>query len=103
LRCIGGIRAPGLKWAGLSTKARRLAGVRGTAPEAMVLAWAATGAKAQARQAYGVAAWQEVPAIRERRVFVVRDELLNTPGPPLIAGAKELWRIVRGIAGAGKV
>jgi len=77
--------------------------VAAAAPEAMVLAWAATGAKAQARQAYGVAAWQEVPAIRERRVFVVRDELLNTPGPPLIAGAKELWRIVRGIAGAGKV
>ncbi|MGA2813146.1 MAG: ABC transporter substrate-binding protein [Candidatus Acidiferrum sp.] len=77
--------------------------VAAAAPEAMVLAWAATGAKAQARQAYGVAAWQEVPAIRERRVFVVRDELLNTPGPPLIAGAKKLWRIVRGIAGAGKV
>jgi len=25
---------------------------------------------------------------------VVRDELLNTPGPPLIEGAKELWRIL---------
>src|ERR1039458_2179288 len=36
LRCIGGIRAPGLKLAGSCTKARRLAGVLGTEPEAMV-------------------------------------------------------------------
>jgi ABC-type Fe3+-hydroxamate transport system substrate-binding protein len=64
------------------------------APEVMVLAWAATGAKAKAELAYEVAAWENVPAIRERRVFVVRDELLNTPGPPLIAGAKELYRIL---------
>jgi iron complex transport system substrate-binding protein len=66
------------------------------APEVIVLAWAAVGDKSRAKQAYGVAAWKDVPAIRERRVFVVRDELLNTPGPPLMAGANELWRILRG-------
>jgi iron complex transport system substrate-binding protein len=66
------------------------------APQVMVLAWAATGAKAKVRRAYGVAAWKNVPAIRGRRVFVVRDELLNTPGPPLVQGAKELWRILHG-------
>jgi iron complex transport system substrate-binding protein len=76
--------------------------VAAAAPEAIVLAWAATGAKAKPKQAYGETAWKDVPAIRERRVFVVRDELLNTPGPPLVAGAKELWRIVRGVAAAGK-
>jgi iron complex transport system substrate-binding protein len=69
--------------------------VAAAAPEVIVLAWAATGAKAKAKRAYGVAAWKEVPAIRARRVFVVRDELLNTPGPPLVAGARALWRIIR--------
>jgi iron complex transport system substrate-binding protein len=69
------------------------------APEIIVLAWAATGARSKPKQAYSVAAWKDVPAIRERRVFVVRDELLNTPGPPLVEGAKELWRILHG-AGA---
>jgi len=64
-------------------------------PEVMVLAWAATGAKAKVDQAYKVAAWRDIPAIRNHRVYVVRDELLNTPGPPLIAGAKELARIFR--------
>src|ERR1700722_17062161 len=48
-------------------------------PEIIVLAWAATGAKADPGKAYGVAGWQDVPAIRERRVHVISDELLNTP------------------------
>ena len=63
-------------------------------PELMVLAWAATGAKSDPEQAYKVAAWKEVPAILERRVFVVRDELLNTPGPPLVHGARELLKLL---------
>jgi ABC-type Fe3+-hydroxamate transport system substrate-binding protein len=62
-------------------------------PDVIVLAWAATGAKSKPEKAYGVEAWKDVPAIRKRQVYVVRDELLNTPGPPLVAGAKELFRI----------
>jgi iron complex transport system substrate-binding protein len=63
-------------------------------PEVIVLAWAATGAKSDPEQAYKVGSWKDVPAIRERRVFVARDELLNTPGPPLMKGARELLRMV---------
>lgn len=64
------------------------------APEVIVLAWAATGKNADPRQAYKIAAWKEVPAIRAKRVHVVSDELLNTPGPPLVKGAMELRRIL---------
>jgi len=60
-------------------------------PEVIVLAWAATGGKSDPEQAYKVEAWKDVPAIRERRVFAVRDELLNTPGPPLMEGARRLF------------
>jgi len=60
-------------------------------PEVIVLAWAATGTKADPKQAYKVAAWKDVPAIRNRKVYVISDELLNTPGPPLVQGARELW------------
>ncbi|MCU1242832.1 MAG: transporter, iron chelate uptake transporter (FeCT) family, periplasmic substrate-binding [Candidatus Acidoferrum typicum] len=63
-------------------------------PEVIVLAWAATGAKSVPAQSYKVEAWKDVPAIRERRVFVVRDELLNTPGPPLVPGALELFKVL---------
>jgi iron complex transport system substrate-binding protein len=63
-------------------------------PEVIVLAWAATGEKAEVEQAYKVSSWKDVPAILERRVFVVRDELLNTPGPPLVRGAVELFKVL---------
>jgi iron complex transport system substrate-binding protein len=63
-------------------------------PDVIVLAWAATGGKSDPRQSYEVAAWSEVPAIRNRQVFVIRDELLNTPGPPLVEGARELLRLL---------
>ena len=63
-------------------------------PDVIVLAWAATGGRANPDKAYKVQEWREVPAIRNRRVFVVKDELLNTPGPPLVEGAKELCRLL---------
>jgi iron complex transport system substrate-binding protein len=65
-----------------------------SAPEVIVLAWAATGKKANAEVAHNVAAWRDVPAVREKRVYVVSDELLNTPGPPLVKGALELWKLL---------
>jgi iron complex transport system substrate-binding protein len=68
--------------------------VASAGPEVIVLAWAATGAKADPKQAYKVAAWKDVPAIRNRCVHVISDELLNTPGPPLIDGARELYKLL---------
>jgi iron complex transport system substrate-binding protein len=64
------------------------------APEVIVLSWAATGKKAKPEVEYNVAAWRDVPAIRERRVYVVSDELLNTPGPTLLKGALQLWKLL---------
>jgi iron complex transport system substrate-binding protein len=64
-------------------------------PDAIVLAWAATGAKADPHKAFQSLAWKDVPAVRNKRVYVIRDELLNTPGPPLVKGARELFRIFR--------
>ena len=63
-------------------------------PDVMVLAWAATGTRAKTGEAYKLEAWKDVPAIRNRRVVVIADELLNTPGPPLVDGAKELLRVM---------
>ena len=63
-------------------------------PDVIVLAWAATGDRATPQKAYEVQEWQEVPAIRNRRVYVMKDEWLNTPGPPLVQGAKALQKIL---------
>jgi len=63
-------------------------------PDIIVLAWAAAGDRANPKKACEVRAWQDVPAIRNRRVRVIRDELLNTPGPPLLKGAIALWEVL---------
>lgn len=63
-------------------------------PEVMVLAWAAVGGKSKPETALQNPAWKDVSAVRERKVFVIRDELLNTPGPPLVQGAEELVRVI---------
>ena len=63
-------------------------------PDVIVLAWAATGAKADPAKSYSVPAWQNVPAVLSHRVHVIADELLNTPGPPLVAGARQLFEFL---------
>jgi iron complex transport system substrate-binding protein len=63
-------------------------------PEVIVLAWAATGSNADPKLAYKVPAWKEVPAIQNRRVCIISDELLNTPAPPLVEGARKLWNVL---------
>jgi iron complex transport system substrate-binding protein len=65
-------------------------------PDVIVLAWTATGETADGTKAYEVPEWKETPAIRNKRVYVIRDEWLNTPGPPLIEGARALREIVAG-------
>lgn len=67
-------------------------------PDVIVLAWAATGNKAKPEKSYRVSAWKDVPAIRNKHVYVLRDELLNTPGPPLVDGAKQLFGILQSVA-----
>jgi iron complex transport system substrate-binding protein len=63
-------------------------------PEVIVLAWTATGGKSKPEQSLANPAWQNVNAVRERKVFAIRDELLNTPGPPLARGAEDLLRVL---------
>jgi iron complex transport system substrate-binding protein len=63
-------------------------------PEVIILAWTATGERADPRQALENPRWRNLPAIKNRRVVVIRDELLNTPGPPLVDGARALVRAI---------
>jgi len=63
-------------------------------PEIIVLAWAAVGGKSKCEQARNNAAWSDVSAVRNKKIFAIRDELLNTPGPPLMRGAEELLRVI---------
>lgn len=63
-------------------------------PDIIVLAWAAVGDRSKPQRAYSVEAWKSIPAIRNRQVHVIRDEWLNTPGPPLLHGARQLATLI---------
>ena len=63
-------------------------------PDVIVLAWTATGDRAKPGKALGNPLWQDIPAVRNGRVVVVRDEWLNTPGPPLMQGATALLHAI---------
>jgi iron complex transport system substrate-binding protein len=63
-------------------------------PDVILLAWTATGGKSKPEQALANPAWQNVPAVKNQRVVAVKEELLNTPGPPLACGAEELLRAI---------
>lgn len=63
-------------------------------PDVIILAWAATGDRAKTEPTLRNPLWQTVPAVKRRQVFVIRDELLNTPGPPLIEGLAALSRVI---------
>ena len=71
-------------------------------PDVMILAWTATGARSKLSSALRNPAWQDVSAVKARRVVAIRDELLNTPGPPLMKGARELLRAIHPDAAAHK-
>ncbi|HUJ29932.1 MAG TPA: ABC transporter substrate-binding protein [Candidatus Acidoferrum sp.] len=64
------------------------------APDVIILAWTATGARANPARMLRDHAFRNVPAVKNRRVVVIRDELLNTPGPPLIEGARAIFRAI---------
>ncbi|HKN62655.1 MAG TPA: ABC transporter substrate-binding protein [Candidatus Acidoferrales bacterium] len=63
-------------------------------PDVIILAWTVTGDRASSARMLANPAFRDVPAVKNRRVIVIRDELLNTPGPPLMQGARELFRAI---------
>ncbi|GEM_PF-196886 len=63
-------------------------------PEVIVLAWAATGDRADPAKVIARPGWATVPAVRDARVHVIRDEWLNTPSLILRRGAEALLEIL---------
>ena len=60
--------------------------VRRADPEVIVLAWCGAGDRVPLEKIVGERGWQGTSAERWRRVYCIRDELLNTPAPTLLDG-----------------
>lgn len=63
-------------------------------PDVMIAAWAATGDRSDPARVRARPAWSQTPAVRNARVYAVRDEWLNTPSPILRRGLEALTEII---------
>jgi iron complex transport system substrate-binding protein len=63
-------------------------------PEIILLAWAASGMKASPRKVLRRPAWKNLPALRNRQLYVVSDETVNTPSPVIVSGLERLAKII---------
>ena len=59
-------------------------------PEVIIMAWCGAADRVPLEKLVSERNWSETPAVRSRRVYCVRDELLNTPAPTLLDGLRAL-------------
>ncbi|HET9743866.1 MAG TPA: ABC transporter substrate-binding protein [Terriglobales bacterium] len=59
-------------------------------PEIVVAAWCGAGNRVPLERIIEQRGWQQTSAARERRVYCINDEYLNTPGPTLLHGLHAL-------------
>ncbi|HEY4054267.1 MAG TPA: ABC transporter substrate-binding protein [Terriglobales bacterium] len=59
-------------------------------PEVLIAAWCGAGDRVPLEKILRQRRWENLPAVRSRRVCCIRDEYLNTPAPTLIQGLHAL-------------
>ena len=63
-------------------------------PDVVVMAWCGAGDRVPVERVVAMRGWEQLRAVRNRRVVCIPDELLNTPAPTLIDGLKALARTI---------
>jgi iron complex transport system substrate-binding protein len=59
-------------------------------PDILVAAWCGAGDRVPLEKIVADRGWTEMRAVRQRRVYCIRDEFLNTPAPTLVTGLQAL-------------
>ncbi len=68
--------------------------IRAAAPEVIVVGWAGAGDRVPVAKLIVERGWQDTPAARGGRIYVIHDALLNTPSPILVDGLRALaWAV----------
>jgi iron complex transport system substrate-binding protein len=63
-------------------------------PDIIVAAWCGAGDRVPLEKIVAQRSWESLIAARERRVYCIADELLNTPAPTLIEGLHALAGVI---------
>ena len=80
------VEAAGGRFLGEPGKTTSAEAVAAAQPEVVIAAWCGAGDRVPLEKIIQQRAWLDLPAVRERRVFCISDELLNTPAGNLVAG-----------------
>ena len=64
--------------------------IRRADPDVIALAWCGAGDCVPLEKIVRERGWQDLRAVRQRRVYCISDELLNTPAPTLLDGLRAL-------------
>ena len=80
------VEAAGGALVGVSGKTTTAADVAAAEPDVILAAWCGAGDRVPLEKIVEQRKWQNLPAVRQRRVFCINDELLNTPSSSLLGG-----------------
>jgi iron complex transport system substrate-binding protein len=84
------VEAAGGEFVGQAGRQTTAESVREKDPDILVAAWCGAGDRVPLKKIVRDRRWTGMRAVRQRRVYCVRDEFLNTPAPTLISGLQAL-------------
>ncbi|MGB0122358.1 MAG: ABC transporter substrate-binding protein [Silvibacterium sp.] len=64
--------------------------IAAASPDVILAAWCGAGMRVPLEKIIAQRNWEHLPGVRDRRVYCIADELLNTPAPNLIDGLHAL-------------
>jgi iron complex transport system substrate-binding protein len=88
------VRAAGGEFVGVPGATTSAEIVLSEDPDVVVTAWCGAGDRVPLAKIVQQRGWKQMRAVREGRVYCIRDEFLNTPAPTLIQG---LWALAAAI------
>ncbi len=59
-------------------------------PDVIIAAWCGAGDRVPLEKLAGRPGWEPISAVRNRRLYCIQDELLNTPAPTLVDGLRAI-------------
>jgi iron complex transport system substrate-binding protein len=80
------IEAAGGEFVGEPGKTTTAEDIASAQPDVILAAWCGAGDRVPLEKIVQQRSWQHLAAVRERRVFCINDELLNTPSSSLLGG-----------------
>ena len=84
------VEAAGGEFLGTPGKQTEPIAVADAEPDVLIAAWCGAGDRVPLEKIITQRGWQNLAAVRNRRVYCIRDEYLNTPASTLLDGLKAL-------------